>query len=166
MAIMEKEHTHVVIKMEDVFQYLEEPEQAALDGMLYKISCGRKKDGKNPVSEYYVVNKDEPYAEAVHDIILDRRRNWIPVTDRYPDVGEMKFLDKEHAFCDSGMVWVVTMDGKRSHAFLREFYLAAEVIKHENRGKPYARQWFMEDGTVSCEISDASDDGVLSWSTV
>lgn len=67
---MEKVNTHVVIKREDVLKYLEEPEQISLEEMLNKISHGRAKDNKKPVNNYYVVNKDEPYAEVVYGIII------------------------------------------------------------------------------------------------
>lgn len=67
---MEKANTHVVIKREDILKYLEEPEQIALEEMLNKITRGRAKDNKKPTNNYYVVNKDEPYAEVVHGIII------------------------------------------------------------------------------------------------
>ncbi len=68
--IIEKENTHVVVKKEDIFKYLEEAEQIALKKMLNKIIRGRVKDHKKPSNNYYVVNKDEPYAEVVHGIII------------------------------------------------------------------------------------------------
>lgn len=67
---MEKKNTHLVVKIEDILKYLEEPEQITLEEMLNKISRGRAKDNKNPCNNYYVVNKDEPYAEVVHGIII------------------------------------------------------------------------------------------------
>ena len=67
---MEKVNTHVVIKREDILKYLEEPEQIALEEMLNKITRSRAKDNKKPTNNYYVVNKDEPYAEVVHGIII------------------------------------------------------------------------------------------------
>ena len=67
---MKKENTHVVIKREDILKYLKEPEQIVLEKMCNKIIRGREKDHKNPNNEYYVVNKDEPYAEVVYGIII------------------------------------------------------------------------------------------------
>lgn len=67
---MEKVNTHVVIKREDILKYLEESEQIALEEMINKIIRGRAKDNKKPINNYYVVNKDEPYAEVVHGIII------------------------------------------------------------------------------------------------
>ena len=66
----ERNDTHIVIKKEDVLKYLEEPEQIALEEMLYRISRSRAEDNKNPFNKYYVVNKDEPYAEVVHGVIM------------------------------------------------------------------------------------------------
>lgn len=68
--MIKKENTHVVIKREDILKYLEETEQITLDEMLNKIIRGRAKDNKKPINNYYVVNKDEPYAEVVHGIIV------------------------------------------------------------------------------------------------
>ena len=67
---MGNEYTHIVLKREDIFKYLEEPEQVALDVMMEKIMCGREEDGKKRLNSYYVVNKDEPYAEVVHGVIM------------------------------------------------------------------------------------------------
>ena len=68
--ITEKVDKHIVIKKEDIFKYLEEPEQIALDEMLNKIVHGRAKDLKSPVNHYYVCNTDEPYAEVVRGVII------------------------------------------------------------------------------------------------
>lgn len=68
--IIKKENTHVVVKREDILKYLEEPEQIALEEMLNKIILGRTLDHKKPINNYYVVNKDEPYAEVVRGIII------------------------------------------------------------------------------------------------
>ncbi len=68
---MEKEDTHVVIKKDDIIKYLDESEQAALENMMDKIIRHRARDNKEPINHYYVVNKDEPYAELVHGIIID-----------------------------------------------------------------------------------------------
>lgn len=68
---MEKAYTHIVLKREDVFKYLEESEQVTLDVMMEKIMRGREEDGKKRPNSYYVVNKDEPSAEVVHGVIMD-----------------------------------------------------------------------------------------------
>jgi hypothetical protein len=69
--IMQKENTHIVLKKEDVARYLTEPERRTLGSLMDKITRGRACDGKQPVNSYYVCNRDEPYAEAVHSVILD-----------------------------------------------------------------------------------------------
>lgn len=65
-----KVDTHIVIKIEDVLKYLEEPEQVALDNMIAKIMRGHSIDHKCPVNHYYICNKDEPYAEIVNGVIM------------------------------------------------------------------------------------------------
>lgn len=69
-CVVEKENTHIVIKREDVLKYLSEPEQIALEVILNRIIDGRRNDGKKPVNHYYVVNKDEPYADIISGVIL------------------------------------------------------------------------------------------------
>lgn len=66
---------YIVLKREDVSNYLSKSEQAALDEMIDRIIRGRKKDNKKPINSYYIVNVDEPYAEAVYDIITDGEKS-------------------------------------------------------------------------------------------
>lgn len=72
---MEKVNTHIVLKREDVSNYLSKSEQAALDEMIDRIIRGREKDNKKSINSYYIVNVDEPYAEAVYDIITDGEKS-------------------------------------------------------------------------------------------
>ena len=67
---MKKIDTHIVIKKKDIIKYLDELERAALENMMNKIIRHRVRDNKKPINHYYVVNKDEPYAEVVHGIII------------------------------------------------------------------------------------------------
>lgn len=69
---IEKVDTHIIIKREDIAKYLNKSEQIALEYILNKIIRGRTNDNKKPVNKYYIVNKDEPYAEIVHNIIINR----------------------------------------------------------------------------------------------
>lgn len=64
-----RENTHLVLKVEDVYNYLEEPDIAILEILVNKINKGRRNDGKKENS-YYVVNTDEPYAESIIDLII------------------------------------------------------------------------------------------------
>ena len=66
----EKTNMFIVIKREDVIKYLTYSERQNLDDILDKITNGRKQDNKNPINYYYVCNTDEPYANAVHDVII------------------------------------------------------------------------------------------------
>lgn len=65
-----KENTHIVIKKEDAKKYLSEEEFQELEKMLCKIGEGRIKENKKPVNEYYICNKDEPYAEMAREVII------------------------------------------------------------------------------------------------
>lgn len=65
-----KNNTHIVIKNTDAKKYLSEEEYQMLEKMLCKIGEGRIKDNKKPVNDYYICNKDEPYAEMVHGVII------------------------------------------------------------------------------------------------
>lgn len=69
---IEKVDTHIIIKREDIAKYLNKSEQIALENILNKIIRGRTNDNTKPVNKYYIVNKDEPYAEIVHNIIINR----------------------------------------------------------------------------------------------
>lgn len=66
---MERVNTHIVIKREDALKYLTEVEYQALEDMQSVIIRGRKKDGKNPINNYYICNTDEHYADVVRGVI-------------------------------------------------------------------------------------------------
>ena len=61
---------YIVIKTEDAKKYLSQEEKYALDNIIGKISNGRMEDNKHPDNTYYVCNTDEPYADAVHKVII------------------------------------------------------------------------------------------------
>lgn len=65
-----KENTHIVIKRDDL-EYLSEITKSILKDILFQISVGREKDGKNPTNSYYICNTDEPYADKVLRVILE-----------------------------------------------------------------------------------------------
>ena len=67
---MDKVNTHIVIKREDALKYLTEVEYQTLEEFLKTIIRGRAKDNKSPINNYYICNKDEPYAEVVHGVII------------------------------------------------------------------------------------------------
>lgn len=63
---------YIVVKKEDVKNYLTNSEQEYFDFLLKKIS-----DRKGKENFYYVVNKDEPFAEKVWEMIknsLDKEK--------------------------------------------------------------------------------------------
>lgn len=67
---MNKKNMYIIIKREDAQKYLSNDEIKKLVGMLEKISDGRMEDNKHQSNTYYVCNTDEPYADAVHNVIL------------------------------------------------------------------------------------------------
>lgn len=67
---MNKTNMFIVIKRKDALKYLTDVEKQNLENILDKITSGREKDNKKPVNYYYVCNTDEPYANAVHDVII------------------------------------------------------------------------------------------------
>lgn len=69
-AIIEKKNMYIVIKQEDAKKYLSQEEISALINIIGKISNGRMADNKHPDNTYYVCNTDEPYADAVHKVII------------------------------------------------------------------------------------------------
>ncbi len=60
----------VVIKKEDALKYLPEPMLQSLETILNTIASARAENGKKPINEYWICNKDEPYAEMVHGVIV------------------------------------------------------------------------------------------------
>lgn len=60
---------YVVWKIEDVLSVCNEKQLATLEGVGRMISEMRKAQGKEGDLFYYVVNKDEPYADKVKELI-------------------------------------------------------------------------------------------------
>ncbi len=67
---MNKFNTHIVIKREDVLKYLTDAQRQALEDILQTIGYHRAEDNKKSYNDYYICNKDEPYAEMVHGVIV------------------------------------------------------------------------------------------------
>ena len=61
---------YFVLKMDDVFASLTSYELEDFNECLYKYNARRKRQGK-PVNAYWVVNRDEPYADIVKDLIFN-----------------------------------------------------------------------------------------------
>jgi len=70
MNVSRKYNTHIVIKRDDVGRYLSQVEQQILNLLETKIYESKLVDRK-VLNRYLVVNTDEPYSEAVLDLILD-----------------------------------------------------------------------------------------------
>jgi len=66
-----KRNTHIVIKRDDVTEFLSEEERSTLDKLVYEIKVRRLHKLKPPHNEYIVCNWNEPYAQKVLDVILE-----------------------------------------------------------------------------------------------
>lgn len=59
----------LVIKAEDLLSALSEDDLRRLDRMLAKFNKWRRDVRGKPVNSYYVINRDEPYADEVRDVL-------------------------------------------------------------------------------------------------
>lgn len=64
-----KNNTHFIIKCDDV-KYLSKTQSKHLLVILARIASCRMREKKNPINDYYICNKDEPYADEVLKVIL------------------------------------------------------------------------------------------------
>jgi len=62
--------THLVLKLQDVEEYLTLNEQQELGSFIAKIVEERQIDRKK-LNEYLVINTDEPYAGKVYAVVLE-----------------------------------------------------------------------------------------------
>lgn len=60
---------YFVLKAEDFLNVLSESEARAFNMMLMKLEHKRESQGKTPANFYWVVNRDEPYADKVRALI-------------------------------------------------------------------------------------------------
>ena len=68
------EDKFMVVRREDVEKYLSKSDMVILNTLLGKIVEGRAEEGKSTDNKYWVVNRDEKYADKVLQIILDGER--------------------------------------------------------------------------------------------
>ena len=71
--LCEEQYKYIVLKRDDVDNYLSKEEKDALDDMIYTINYERSKD-REDLNTYLVVNTDEPYAEEVAKLILENQK--------------------------------------------------------------------------------------------
>ena len=65
----------VVVKIDDIHNYLDEIQQVNFVTKLERIEAGRVADGKRPQNKYIVINQDEPYAPEVIEI-MKKHGHW------------------------------------------------------------------------------------------
>jgi len=72
-ALREDGFKYFVLKCEDFLNALTSKEARAFDRMLQKHESYRVKKGKSSSNRYWVVNRDEPYADEVKRLIEKNR---------------------------------------------------------------------------------------------
>lgn len=60
---------YFVLKIEDFFRSLDDLEVAEFNNMLRKCERFRKSKGKKASNDYWIVNRDEPFASKVKKLI-------------------------------------------------------------------------------------------------
>lgn len=60
---------YIVLKVEDIEDVATYTEKETLKDIAERVSMLRKRQGRNTKPEYYIVNKDEPYADEVRKLI-------------------------------------------------------------------------------------------------
>lgn len=68
------EDKFIVIKIEDVDRYLTEEDSWILVRLQQAILAGREKENKK-LNDYWVCNRDEPYADKIIQTILEGEAN-------------------------------------------------------------------------------------------
>jgi putative SOS response-associated peptidase YedK len=63
---------YFVLKMEDWFAALTDNDLMLFNGMLQKVERYREGLGKSPNNDYWIVNRDEPYADLVKSLIFEK----------------------------------------------------------------------------------------------
>ena len=85
-----KDGTHVVFKIKDIVSYTTEPHEKGINHELEeihrKIAKGREESGRDPFPSYYVINKDEPYADEIFDVI--RRGELAKPSSKEPEAAD------------------------------------------------------------------------------
>lgn len=65
-----KKDTHVVLKIEDLVDCLTEEQHLMLQDIIETIKSHKEKHGEPTTNEYIIVNKDEPYADLILEMVL------------------------------------------------------------------------------------------------
>lgn len=71
----EKKNTHLVIKREDIDKYLSPKEKEDFLYLDYLIAARKIMEEQKDPNSYYVVNKDEPYADKILEVIKQGETN-------------------------------------------------------------------------------------------
>jgi len=102
----EKPNTHIVIKRADVLTLITAEEALQLANIMQKIEDKRYEQGKKIRQSYLVVNKDEPYAKDVYEIIKEGElEKEEALFDKDPRFCKVCGCSSDHA-CPGGCHWV------------------------------------------------------------
>ena len=66
---MENKDKFIVLKREDAIRHLSTEQIRQLDSILETVEQCRAAQGKRPANNYWICNKDEPYADDVQRLI-------------------------------------------------------------------------------------------------
>lgn len=115
---MIKKNTHIVLKKDDIDNYLNQEEICWLDKIMTSIQMTRKEEGKPLNNQYYICNKDEPYADTVLQVILDGEDKKIKRVKTVHELkgGGMDIIEKQILMDPYGRnAKQILMDPERKH---------------------------------------------------
>lgn len=87
--IEQLDEKYLVLKLNDVSKYLNEPEKDMLSVVLHKIRIGRLKDGKSGFDRYVVLNLDDKFSVSYLLASIEELDNKFELDNRK----EMKIKD-------------------------------------------------------------------------
>ena len=70
-----KQDKFVVLKRDDIKKHLNETDLKYLHFICHKIGIKRELEGKKNYNHYWVVNKDECYADQIEKLVLNGGEN-------------------------------------------------------------------------------------------
>ena len=80
----------VVLKKTDIEKYIGSDNKSALINICSVIAYGREKGGKSPSNSYLVINRDEPYAPAVAEI-MRAHGHWDAAPEKHVETRDKKW---------------------------------------------------------------------------
>jgi len=148
----EKPNTHIVIKRADVLTLITAEEALQLANIMQKIEDKRYEQGKKIRQSYLVVNKDEPYAKDVYEIIKEGElEKEEALFDKDPRFCKVCGCSSDHA-CPGGCHWVT--DDLCSNCVFSIFTCEALVDELGNLDAVPGTEDYLADEITSEEICE------------